>query len=71
MRYRPYFQVDESASTVDIDRDKSTGRLKSNRPIDDTCEFKDKFYNFGAKIQIYGAKIQIHGAKHLTQIQNK
>ena len=31
------FQVGESASTVDIDRDKSTGRLKSNRPLDDTC----------------------------------
>ena len=38
MRYRPSFQIGESASTVDIDRDKSTGRLKSNRPIDDTCD---------------------------------
>jgi len=36
-RYRPYSQVGESLSTVDIDRDRSTGRLKSNRPIDDTC----------------------------------
>jgi len=36
-RYRPYSQVGESLSTVDIDRDQSTGRLKSNRPIDDTC----------------------------------
>jgi len=25
-------------STVDIDRDQSTGRLKSHWPIDDTCE---------------------------------
>jgi len=33
-RYRPYSQVGESLSTVDIDRDRSTGRLKSNRPID-------------------------------------
>ena len=32
-----YSQVSESLSTVDIDRDRSTGRLKSNRPIDDTC----------------------------------
>jgi len=36
-RYRPYSQVGESLSTVDIDRDWSTGRLKSNRPIDDIC----------------------------------
>jgi len=36
-RYRPYFKVGELASTVDIDCDKSTGRLKSNRPIDNTC----------------------------------
>jgi len=36
-RYQPYSQVGESLSTVDIDRDRSTGRLKSNRPIDDTC----------------------------------
>jgi len=36
-RYRPYSQVGESLWTVDIDRDWSTGRLKSNRPIDDTC----------------------------------
>jgi len=36
-RYRPYSQVGESLSTVDIDRDQSTGRLKSNRPIDDSC----------------------------------
>jgi len=36
-RYRLYSQVGESLSTVDIDRDRSTSRLKSNRPIDDTC----------------------------------
>jgi len=36
-RYRPYSQIGESLSTVDIDRDRSTSRLKSNRPIDDTC----------------------------------
>jgi len=36
-RYRPYSQVGEFLSTVDIDCDRSTGRLKSNRPIDDTC----------------------------------
>jgi len=36
-RYRPYSQLGVSLSTVDIDSDWSTGRLKSNRPIDDTC----------------------------------
>ena len=37
-RYRPYSGVSVILSTVDIDHDQSTGRLKSHRPIDDTCE---------------------------------
>jgi len=42
-RYRPYSEVGESLSTVDIDRDRSTGQLKSNRPIHDTlCKFFKK-----------------------------
>ena len=47
-RYRPYSQVGKSWSTVDIDHDRSTSRLKSNRPIDDTCGI----LLFQAKIQI-------------------
>ena len=35
--YQPYSVVSVILSTVDIDRDQSTGRLKSHRPIDDTC----------------------------------
>ena len=35
--YRPYSRVGESASTVDIDRDISTGRYTTHRPIDETC----------------------------------
>jgi len=36
--YRPYSSVGLMESTVYINLDKSSGRLKSNRPIDDTCE---------------------------------
>ena len=36
-QYRPYFQVGELTLTVDINCDKSTCQLNSNRLIDDTC----------------------------------
>jgi len=36
--YRPYSSVGFMESTVYINLHKSSGRLKSNRPIDDTCE---------------------------------
>ena len=50
--YRLYSQVGESLLTVDIDSDQSTGRLKSNRPIDDTCvEYDGKFESFGKEFR--------------------
>ena len=50
-RYRPFSQVGESLSTVDIDRDRSTGRLKNNRPIDDTCADFGRFCPVATRCQ--------------------
>ena len=48
-RYRPYSQVGDSSSTVDIDRDRSIGRLTSSRPIDGTlCSF---LVNLAGKVE--------------------
>ena len=41
--YQPYSVVSVILSTVDIDRDQSTGRLKSHQPIDDTCGYLKQF----------------------------
>ena len=42
-RYRPYSEVGESLSTVDIDSDRSTGRLKSNRPMTTPVQLRVEF----------------------------